>query len=60
MLADGRLHRGGAVGDDLDHAQVLFAIEGDLERLAERTMVVHDDDGDGSSGDVRFAISGES
>ena len=50
---------GGAVGDDLDHAEVLFLVQGDLERFAERTVVVGDDDGDRSSW-VGFGMSGES
>ena len=40
------IDRGLTVGDDLDHAQVLFLVEGHLERLAERAMIVGDDDGD--------------
>ena len=40
-----------AVGDDLDDGEVVLLVEGDLERLAERTMIVGDDDGDlGPSG----------
>jgi hypothetical protein len=38
------------VGRDVDDAQVLLAIEGDLERLAERALVVDDEDRDGFAG----------
>ncbi len=46
----GGVDRGLTVGDDLDHAEVLFLVEGHLERFAERTMIVGDHDGDGRMG----------
>ena len=50
LFLRGGLHGGLAVGDDLDHAEVLLLVERHLQRFAERPVVVGDHDGDGPLG----------
>ena len=50
LILGGRGHGIGPVRRDVDHTEILLPIQGDLQCLAERTLVVDDEDRDGFAG----------